>query len=278
MRLPFVKMMGAGNDFIVLERHRVSGLGDDACARLATGLCRRRFSVGADGILVLEPLGKDRVRMVYYNSDGSRAAMCGNGARCAARYARWKDWTGPRLILEADDGPHAVTLDGRRVRLGMKAPAVRDDALETVVGEGVLRGAWLDTGVPHVVLWVEDVSGVDVDAWGRAVRLDPRFGSEGTNVNFAQSLGGSAVKVRTYERGVEGETLACGTGVVAAAVAAFLQKGARPPVEVQAIGGTLSVGFESNQHGIDRVTLEGDAEISFEGIVDLSECGGAPDG
>lgn len=271
MKLPFVKMSGAGNDFVVVESARIPAHDDAGLGRLARFLCRRRLSVGADGLIVLEPMSADRVRMVYYNADGSRAAMCGNGGRSAARYARWRGWAGGDLTLEADDGSHPATVKGERVRLGMTEPKWSESEVELRHGDQVYRGLSVDTGVPHLVLWVEELGAVDVETVGRAFRFDPRFQPEGTNVDFAESLGPSALSVRTYERGVEGETLACGTGVVAAAVAAFIEKGARPPLEVRAVGGTLAVGFRSEGRRLSGITLEGDARITFEGQVDLAE-------
>jgi diaminopimelate epimerase len=195
--------------------------------------------------------------------------MCGNAGRCACRYAFLKEWVGENLSLEADDGVHQAQVAGDRVRLEMRDPVVLNQETELRHGEETFRGISIDTGVPHVVLWVDDVDSVEVDSIGRAFRFARDFQPEGTNVNFVQILGRSRVKMRTYERGVEAETLACGTGAVAAGLAANLQRGALSPVEVQVPGGTLAVGFVAEEGVMKRVSLEGDARIVFEGTIEI---------
>ncbi|MCK4547322.1 MAG: diaminopimelate epimerase [Candidatus Eisenbacteria sp.] len=268
MRLPFVKMSGAGNDFVMIDHDLVGGLEDGILSRLAADVCRRRHGVGADGLVTVRSLGGDRARMVYLNADGSRAGMCGNAGRCASRYAFRKGWVGESLILEADDGAHRAEILADGVCLGMRDPQVCEGKIELSHEGRVFVGISLDTGVPHLVLWVDDVDRVDVEAVGRVFRFDPRFQPEGTNVNFAEVLGPSVLRLRTYERGVERETLACGTGAVAAAVGACLQKGAGSPVELRAPGGTLRVKYRVDGEGVRGVTLEGDAKVVYEGVLE----------
>jgi diaminopimelate epimerase len=269
MRLPFVKMSGAGNDFVVIDHERVAGMDSADLSRLALSVCARRVAVGADGLVTVAALSDNRAKMVYLNADGSRAGMCGNAGRCASRYAFGKGWGGETLVLEADDGDHNAEILGERVRLGMRDPIIRDEEVELEFAGRVFRGLSIDTGVPHVVLWVEDVDRVEVDSAGRAFRFAPQFQPEGTNVNFVQVLKPSVLKLRTYERGVEAETLACGTGAVAAGVGAFLQEGAEAPVEVQARGGILTIAFHPARGTVESASLEGDARIVYEGVVDV---------
>jgi diaminopimelate epimerase len=270
MRIPFLKMVGAGNDFVVVDDALVGGWGEPERSRLAGTLCARRLSVGADGLVTVGARPPDRVRMVYYNADGSRAGMCGNAGRCASRYAVLRGWVPEHLVLEADDGDHPAEVRGDRVRLGMRDPEVRMLGLVLQRGGRAFEGMLIDTGVPHAVLWVDEVDALDVRALGREFRHAQVFGREGANVNFVEVVGREALKTRTYERGVEDETLACGTGAAAAAVAAHLQWGIPSPVEVRPRGGTLTVSFESGPGAVRAVTLEGDARIAYEGTVDVA--------
>jgi len=271
LRVPFVKMSGAGNDFVVLEHDRISSLDEDALGRLASDLCRRRVSVGADGLVMVQSTGPGRARMIYFNADGSRAGMCGNAGRCASRYAFRKGWGEGKLVLDADDGPHLAEPAGNGVRLGMRDPQVLNPEVCLEHGGRSFSGMSIDTGVPHIVLWVEDVDGVDVFGAGRAFRFAGEFQPRGTNVNFVEVSGSSALRLRTYERGVEAETLACGTGAVAAAIAAHLEKGLASPVSLQARGGDLTVSFRSGGRTTGDVFLEGDARIVYEGEIEVSD-------
>ncbi|MFA6029878.1 MAG: diaminopimelate epimerase [Elusimicrobiota bacterium] len=258
MKLPFWKLAGAGNDFILLEASRLGGRSRPALARR---LCERRRSIGADGLLVVSrrPAGFD-----HYNADGSRA-FCGNGARCAAVWMRTAGWIGRRARLGSPAGTvEAELLGPRRARVRMPA-ARRLRSLEFRVLGRTLRAVLYDTGVPHAVVRVRGLSRWPVYEIGRLLRGHPAFGRGGANVDFIETRGGT-VFVRTYERGVEDETLACGTGAVAAALEAR-EPGRRSPVRVAMPGGRLSVAFAGPGPRWEDVRLEGPAEIVFKGEV-----------
>jgi len=269
LKFPFVKMSGAGNDFIMVEHDRFAGMGERDIGRVVAELCVRRLSIGADGLVTLKVTGENRVRMIYFNADGSRAGMCGNAGRCASRYAFREGWAAEALTLEADDGVHRAEIVGDEVRLGMRDPRILNPSLEREYENRLLRGVWMDTGVPHVVFWVDDVEAVDVPGAGRSFRCAEEFQPEGTNVNFVEVRGPSVLRLRTYERGVEAETLACGTGAVAAAVAAHLDRGVPSPVSVRVRGGELEVRFRSSEGRVTDASLKGDARVVYEGEVEI---------
>lgn len=268
------KMSGAGNDFVVL--------GPDEAAELGHGLegwvrrvCRRRLSVGADGVLVVEPSGPDRVRVRFLNPDGAEA-FCGNGSRCAARYAALRGWAGgSSIVLETVAGDVEARIATASVRLALRAP--RD--LGTVVldlGDVEIEGRWIEAGVPHFVVFVEDVARAPLDQWGPVIRRHPRFGDDGTNADVA-SLEGREIAVRTWERGVEAETLSCGSGAVAAAHAAR-HRGAPEAVRVvPASGIPLSVELPGPPGSPVSAMLEGDARLIFEGTLRDEAVEGFPD-
>jgi diaminopimelate epimerase len=248
MTLPFVKMSGAGNDFILLRDAAKPGL-------LARRLCARRTSVGADGIILMKGLS-----FRYYNADGSRA-FCGNGCRCAAWYAYRSGLAGRRFTLKTDAGPVECRIIGReRVRIAMPTARI----LRRVRADG-FAATCVDTGVPHAVVRVRasELPGLDVRGLGRVLRRHPSFGRGGTNVDFL-ALSRGRVALRTYERGVEDETLSCGTGAVAAA----LLCAERGPVRLSAPGGSFRVGFRPLGGGrFTDVWLEGPAKIVCEGVI-----------
>jgi diaminopimelate epimerase len=246
MALDFYKYEGAGNDFILLRDEKVT-------PAEVRRLCDRHRGIGADGLMVLSPATGYNFRMEYYNADGSRAAMCGNGARCIALFAHHQGIGGEHLHFIGDDGPHTARIVSEEmVEVGMRDVASAEN----------LRGAFLlNTGVPHYVEFVDDIGAVDIRGRGREIRnaLD-------ANVNFA-SAEGNVLHVRTYERGVEDETLACGTGAVAAAISAFLKFGKR--LEVRVAGGKLSVGFTPAGGGFRDITLTGPARKVFAGTTEV---------
>ena len=261
--MKFWKMSGAGNDFVLLAGGRPS---DGALRRLAVRLCDRRRAVGADGLLHIAKAGPELLRVRYFNSDGSEA-FCGNGSRCAA----WRAWSSGMMrarafTLRTAAGDLRAEIAGRgTVRLAMPAVAGARLDLPGKFPGGVKPLHFLNTGVPHAVVPVKDVEKVDVAALGRALRFHPAFGRAGANVNFVQVKGGR-VLIRTYERGVEAETLACGTGVTASAVALALAGAVKPPVALLARGGDLfRVWFKPAGNGASGVVLQGPAETVFEG-------------
>ncbi len=229
MKIRFDKMSGAGNDFVVLDGLPRGRSG----AALARRLCDRRFGIGADGLLALSRRG-GRIRADYWNADGS-SAFCGNGSRCAALWAAARGWTkGRRFVLETSRGPLEARLTARgRAEIEMPAPKDFREALRLTTANRAWPVYFVDTGVPHAVVFVPDVEKIDVKTLGRVLRFHKAFGRAGANVDFV-SAGPGGLSLRTYERGVEGETLACGTGVVAAAAAARAlgRAGARVKVRV----------------------------------------------
>lgn len=258
--IKFHKFNGAGNDFILVDaRHESLDLSAEQIAQL----CHRRFGIGADGLMLLLDGGTDYdFRMRYYNSDGCTAEMCGNGGRCIAMFAHLLGAVGSEMRFVADDGPHAAAIlgwDGRRgtVRLGMRDVAV--DSVRTV-----LDGHRLNTGVPHYVQRVDDLERLDVAGEGRRLRHHPALGPEGANVNFVQPMPDGTLSVRTYERGVEDETWACGTGVTACA----LVTGCR---QIEARGGRFQVDFVRTADCFAQVFLTGPVALSFTGQVEVEE-------
>jgi len=240
-------------------------------AKTIEQLCDRHRGVGADGLLMVEPAtnGAD-FRMRYYNSDGGEADMCGNGARCFARFTN--RLSGPRTDVSFETPAGVITAEflDELVRLGMSEP--KDLRLnDTIDVEGAQVAVHsVNTGVPHAVVFVEDLGAVDVQRMGAAIRYHDHFAPKGTNVNFVKVLDGITIAIRTYERGVEGETLACGTGVVACALILHELKGVVSPIGVRVKGGDLlQVGFEKTAAAYGKVTLTGPADFVFDGQIKL---------
>jgi diaminopimelate epimerase len=256
-----VKMSGAGNDFLVLGPEARASIGIEMGAWVRA-VCRHGLSVGADGVLVVEPAGKDRVRVRFFNPDGSDA-FCGNGSRCAARFAALQHMAGATMVLEtaAGDVP-AEVLEDQRVRLRLPEP--RDLGLVALEAQGAtLEGRRIHAGTPHYVCFVADPASAPLERWGPAVRHHPAFAPEGTNMNVAR-LSGSEVRLRTWEKGVDRETLACGSGAVAAAAAARAL-GAGPHLRVvPASGIPLEVEFAPD----GGVMLLGDARLLLSGRIE----------
>jgi diaminopimelate epimerase len=258
-------MSGTGNDFIVFDNRDGRFSGDEA--DFFAAVCRRRVSVGADGVLLVERGRSVPVRMRYFNRDGGEASMCANGARCAARYAFEKGFVSTaHFTLEASDGCHEVEVEPDNVRLRMGEPKGLRTGLGIVRDPGLREGGFLDTGVPHLVLFVdgpEELDRLDVEALSPYYRRHPEF-PQGTNVNFVCLRGKDSIGVRTFERGVEAETLSCGTGCVAAALLASLRFELASPVSVATKGGVLFVIFDPNWKD---VRLSGTADRVFEGTL-----------
>ena len=267
-KLDFIKMNGAGNDFVMLDNRR----GDVRLAREQIArLCDRHRGIGADGVLLLERAsnGAD-FRMRYYNADGGEAEMCGNGARCFARYT--SKIAGPldRLSFETPAGVIAAALEGECVTLEMSEPKDLQLGLRITAHGQEIAGHYIDSGVPHLVVPVRSIGDVNVRELGSALRYHERFSPRGANVNFMERRGEGAIAIRTYERGVEDETLACGTGVVASALIFAATEGAGSPASVLVKGGDeLQVGFQREGEQFTNVTLSGPADFVFEGTVEV---------
>jgi len=264
----FWKLEGAGNDFLGFDgRSKAFRLSRAEIVRF----CDRRRGVGADGVLVVEKPRSPKAdfRMRYYNSDGGEAEMCGNGARCFALLARAvASRTGKRLRVETRAGLVVLEICGKDVRVSMTEPGLPRLGRKIVAAGRKVTLDCINTGVPHAVEFVRSLSSVDVLRSGRAIRTHSAFAPGGTNVNFIQIGKGGRIEVRTYERGVEGETLACGTGVVASSILSSLRRGIRPPIRVRTRGGDLlTVNFELEAGRARKVTLQGPARIVYTGVL-----------
>lgn len=262
-------MSGSGNDFIVVD-NRNAIIAEADGAMLARSLCRRKISVGADGLILIVPptvSGSD-FKWRFYNADGSEAEMCGNGGRCAARFAWLKGIAGRKMSFETIAGVIHAEVTDKRVKLEMVKPGNVRSGIKLLTNQGECALHFINTGVPHAVSFVSDLDSVDVRGLGKYIRFHPEFQPAGTNVNFVEVMDANAIAVRTYERGVEDETLACGTGSVAGAIWAALKQGVKSPVTVHTRGGeTLGVYFKIAQDGISEVFLEGEARIIYEGLL-----------
>src|SRR4030065_1268273 len=238
MKIPFTKMSGSGNDFILID-HREPFLKEKNLKGFIQKACRRRVSVGADGLVLVERSKKADFKWRFYNADGGEAEMCGNGGRCAARFAYLKGIAGPSLKFETLAGILSAQVDGKRVKLEMTKPfGLKLDETLLIDGKKQIFSS-INTGVPHAVLFVEDVEGLDIVQIGRALRFHSHFSHSGTNVNFIRLEDGSQLSIRTYERGVEDETSACGTGAVAAALWVAFKGLVKSPVSIRTRGGEI---------------------------------------
>lgn len=268
----FTKMSGAGNDFVVLEAREADGIAEfEGWVR---AVCRRGVSVGADGVLVVGPVAPGRVRVRFHNPDGGEA-FCGNGTRCAARFAWMHEWCGTQATLVTRAGEVEAEILDDRVRLHLPPPV--DHGRVTVPVEGVeLAGRHIVAGVPHFVVPTPDLARVPIAELGPPLRRHARFGAEGTNVDFVAWRRDGSLGIRTWERGVEGETLACGSGAVASAYAAMLD-GAGAEVRVTPWSGiSLRVAFRGPANAPLAAILEGDARVLFQATLSPEATRGIP--
>jgi len=262
--LKFYKMTGGGNDFLL-----VADLEDkippEAIKPIVPKVCHRQLSVGADGFILLKPSSRAHFRWHFFNSDGSEAEMCGNGGRCAARLAHMLGIAPKELSFETKIGIVKAKVSGENVKIELPPPRdlKRDIRIEVEGKELVLD--FVNTGVPHAVLFVDDLHGLDVRKMGRAIRWHERFAPAGTNVNFVKAES-TYIRVRTYERGVEDETLACGTGSIASALIAFLKGYAQPPTKViPKSDEPLTVYYSYEEGSFRDIALEGKVRLVCEG-------------
>jgi diaminopimelate epimerase len=267
----FYKISAAGNDFVLVDNRRK--VLPRAVGPLAKAWCDRKFSIGADGLIVLEDSRKADFRMRFFNSDGSSAAMCGNGGRSIARFAHVLGIAQKKMAFESDAGLIRAEILGKNVRLWLSEPKNARLDFTLKVGKREFDVSSVDTGVPHTIIFVNNNEKTDVANLGQMIRYHREFAPAGTNVDFVEVKDTHHIIVRTYERGVEGETLACGTGVTASAIIAGLRGVARPPVDCLTRGGyTLRVSYSFNEDGdflspVSNVYLEGPADISFKGEI-----------
>lgn len=269
MLLEFTKMNGAGNDFILLDnRAGTISLTREKVVRF----CDRHRGVGADGLIALVPCasGKADWAWQFYNSDGSTGEMCGNGARCFARFVQKTIGLTRDFTFETEAGVITARFHGDRVTVSLTQPKDLRLNQQVPLSTGLATIHSLNTGVPHAVLYVPDADEAMVQTLGPELRRHLHFGPRGTNVNFVQVLGPNHIRVRTFERGVEGETLACGTGVTASAVISARVQKFTSPVKVQVQGGdTLEVSFRDTGTDFADVRLTGPAEFVFDGEIEL---------
>jgi diaminopimelate epimerase len=260
MTLDFFKYQGAGNDFIIVDNRTIKVKRDDH--KTIKLLCDRRFGIGADGLMLLQNSSAYDFEMVYYNSDGFEASMCGNGGRCIVAFAHKLQLIDSTTRFIAADGPHeAIVLSSNCIRL--KMTDVSDiNKIDDLY--------FINTGVPHIVKFVENIDDIDVFNEGRKIRYDKAFAPSGTNVNFVERKTEINL-IRTYERGVENETLACGTGITASAIAvAHLTNSNKSVVNCKARGGSLQVSFDSiTNNSVKNIWLEGPADFVFFGKVEI---------
>jgi diaminopimelate epimerase len=266
--LRFTKMNGAGNDFILFDNR--TGSIDLDRSQIAQ-LCDRHRGIGADGILLLEkPTNRADFRMRYFNADGGEAEMCGNGARCFARFANKVGGQKTKISFETPAGVISAELKGDLVTLRMTEPTDLQLNVDLSIPDKNKTIHFINSGVPHVVIPVSKVDDADVRREGAAIRHHKMFLPNGTNVNFIEKRGPNKIAIRTYERGVEDETLACGTGIVASALIFAASENRNGPITVLARGGDeLQVGFEKSGDRFRNVTLTGPAEFVFEGKVEV---------
>lgn len=259
----FTKMVASGNDFVILDRKPRRPL-----ASFVKSICERKFGVGADGLLLLEKSSQADIAMRVFNADGSEAQMCGNGARCAAI---WADETGAARKSSIRIKTKAGIIDSRILRDAVRIKLTDPRDIRLNLGLKINRRAlglsFIDTGVPHAVLFVDKADGIDVVGLGRQVRNHVFFRPAGTNVDFVEVRGSASIRLRTYERGVENETLACGTGSAAAALVFALKGGGTSGiVNVQTRSGeVLKVYFEKTARAFKNVWLEGKARVVYQG-------------
>lgn len=259
MNIEFYKYQGTGNDFVLIDNRSMAL--PNADQPLVARLCDRKFGIGADGLMLLQNKAGYDFEMVYFNADGNPSSMCGNGGRCITAFAQKLGVIEADATFLAVDGPHEASVQGDIVRLKMQ---------DVSSIEQLDNGWFLDTGSPHVVQFVDAVSELDVVQEGRAIRNNDRFQAEGTNVNFVEAAPNN-IKVRTYERGVEDETLSCGTGVTACVLASFLAgiNNEANHCLIETPGGQLTVSFEQHEEGFRNIWLEGPATFVFHGSIAL---------
>ena len=265
-KIPFTKLSATGNDFILIDNREKIFSGNEV--ELFNHLCQRRTGIGADGILLIEKNPSRDFTMRYFNADGCESEMCGNGARATAYYAFQRKLAQNTMDFDVSQEVYRAVVSGKTVRLRMRKPFGLNLTPNVLDEKGMAEGGFVNTGVPHYVIFVDDVDLVDVVELGRKYRYHNFFAPAGTNVNFVKVLGPSHLQMRTYERGVEDETLACGTGTVASAVIAHLQKKMPFPIAVTTRGGELMVYGDPS---LENLELEGEVQEVFTGQFTLDK-------
>jgi diaminopimelate epimerase len=263
MKIKFEKYHGTGNDFIMIDirNHAISGRPDKIAQ-----LCNRQLGIGADGMIFLDNSIHQDFAMRYFNADGKEGSMCGNGGRCIAAFASKNGIINDKASFEAVDGVHQASIvskEGRLYQVDLSMQEVRS-------GRWGKDDIHLDTGSPHLVCLRHNIEHMDVYSIGKKLRYDARFGEEGSNVNFIEEKDG-ILHIRTYERGVENETLSCGTGVTAAAIAWAIREEVAGPLSIKSRGGLLKVAYKKDGEIFTDVVLSGPAEFVFSGEIEIQQ-------
>jgi len=254
--MKFYKYQGTGNDFVIIDdREEIFPV----TQKLIADLCHRRFGVGADGLMLLQNAKDYDFRMVYFNSDGTEGSMCGNGGRCLVRFAHNLGIIGESTLFIATDGEHEAKVTSEVISLKM---------IDVTTIERTDKYDFINTGSPHYVEYTHDLKNLDVYTKGKSIRYNEPFVSMGgTNVNFVEVVGDNQLEVRTYERGVENETYACGTGVTACALSANARFGFEKAIDIKVMGGNLRIEFNRTENGYDNIFLIGSAVQVFQGNI-----------
>ncbi len=250
----FHKYQGTGNDFIMIDDRNLEF--PIYHHQLIQTMCDRRFGIGADGLILIQNIDNFDFKMIYFNANGFEGSMCGNGGRCAVAFAKSLQIFENKTYFLACDGEHNAFIEGENVHLQMK------NVTEIETNPTFY---FLDTGSPHYVEWVENLDNYKVVENGKKIRYNDRFKEKGTNVNFVEKINEHSIAIRTYERGVEDETYACGTGATACAMTAYIAQKMPSPILIKVLGGDLSVSFETQNNQFSNVFLIGKAEKTFEG-------------
>ena len=265
--IEFYKMSGSGNDFIIIDNRDLSlNVGD--LPTFVRRVCARKISVGADGLFLIEPSKTVDFKWQFFNSDGSVAEMCGNGSRCVARYAYLKGIAGKEMSFETIAGIISAEVNDDIVKVKLTHPSAVEAGIKIDAdGQKFILDS-IDTGVPHAVVFVDDLDNCDVYNNGRKIRYHKNFAPRGTNADFASVINRHKIRVRTYERGVEDETLACGTGMVAAVLTAAQRGLVESPVDVLVQSGeTLRIYFTKKDDRFGEIYLEGKVKIVYQGFL-----------
>ncbi len=267
MEVSFTKMVGSGNDFIIIDNRNniLSGKENETAKRI----CRRKFSIGADGLILLQPSSRADFRMRIFNPDGSEPEMCGNGARCVASYAYFTHIASAKMSFETLAGIIFADVKDYSVRINMGKVKDLKLNLNLSLETGRKIVHYLNVGVPHAVLIEESLKEIPVNRLGSQIRFHRQFHPQGANVDFISFTDNDTVEMRTYERGVEGETLACGTGAIASAVVAHLVKGLTSPVRILTQSGEILTVYLEKEGEILKASLEGKTGLVYQGKIDI---------
>lgn len=259
MKISFSKFNGAGNDFIVIDD--INGNLELTKSQISK-LCNRNIGIGGDGIILLKESVKTDFEILHFTSDGNLGSLCGNGSRCAILYAYKKNIINKNTVFEAFDGIH-------------KAEIINDEliTMHMKLNSSIIKneyGIWIDTGSPHLVVETTNTDELDVKNAGRSIRYNDYYKKEGVNVNFVERVSDKVFKIRTYERGVEDETKACGTGSTASAICMnYIGKTSSNKIKMKCLGGDLEVKFLKSNKKFSEISITGPAELVFEGIIDI---------